>query len=74
MHGWSLLIIQSCLRAMEHHIETTRVQLLFIRLGSIWPDVLLHAYIVVVSKNSPIGTGLTYYWEVDWEHTHTYAT
>lgn len=36
--------------------------MLFIRLGSIRPDVLLHANIVVVSRNSPVG--LASHWEM----------
>ena len=64
-HAQSLLFIWSCLKALGRHIETVFIQLLFIRLGSIWPDVLLHAYAVEVSENAPVGTGRTSSWEVD---------
>lgn len=36
--------------------------MLFIRLGSVGPDALLHANIVVVSRNSPVG--LASHWEM----------
>lgn len=36
--------------------------MLFIRLGSVGPDALLHVNIVVVSRNSPVG--LASHWEM----------
>ena len=47
--------------------------MLFIRLGSAGPDALLHANIVVVSRNSP--GGLASRWEMRPRlRTHTYIS